>query len=91
MDTKTLLRFAKRIISSSSTEKAKHSLRQLIELLKEQGTSEKNIALLEKMVIGLPEINVTLEDLTETEIDAAVRRKREREAREEEMRYRGRC
>lgn len=93
MDKKTLLIFAKRIFSSSSETKATVSLRQLKTLLEEQGASEEDIALLEKMIQSAPEMKEAAQKtaLTEVDVEIAERRARERKAREEAARYSGRC
>lgn len=93
MDKKTLLIFAKRIFSSSSSSKAILSLRQLKTLLEEQGAPKGDIALLEKMIRSAPEMQevVRKEVLTEADVEIADRRAKERKAREEAAAYRGRC
>ena len=93
MDRKTLLIFAKRIFNSSSENKATVSLRQLKTLLEEQGAPKDNIALLEKMIQSAPEMKETAQKavLTETDVEIAERRAKERKAREAAAIYRGRC
>ena len=93
MDKKTLLIFAKRIFNTSSESKAAVSLRQLKTLLEEQGASKGDIALLDRMILSVPEMKEAAQkaDLTEEDVTIAERRARERRAREEAARYRGRC
>ena len=93
MDKKTLLIFAKRIFNSSSETKAMVSLRQLKTLLEEQGAPKGDIALLEKMIQSAPEMKEAAQKavLTEVDVEIAERRSKERKAREEAARYRGRC
>jgi hypothetical protein len=93
MDTKTLLAFTRRILSSSSTEKATISLNQLQRLLEEQGAPKSHILLLQKVMLSVPEMKQQAQNgtLSEADIEIAYRRARERIAREEAaMRY-GRC
>ena len=93
MDKKTLLIFAKRIFNSSSETKAMVSLRQLKTLLEEQGAPKGDIALLEKMIQSAPEMKEAAQKavLTEVDVEIAERRAKERKAREEAARNRGRC
>lgn len=93
MDKKTLLIFAKRIFNSSSETKAILSLRQLKMLLEEQGAPIGDIALLEKMIQSAPEMKEAAQKavLTEEDVEIAERRTKDRKAREEAARYRGRC
>ena len=93
MDKKTLLIFAKRIFNGSSTTKAMMSLRQLKTLLEEQGAPTGDMALLEKMIQSAPEMKEVSQKavLTEIDVEVAERRAKERKAREEAARNRGRC
>ena len=93
MDKKILLIFAKRIFNSSSENKAMVSLRQLKTLLEEQGAPKSDIVLLEKMFQSAPEMKEAAQKavLTEEDIEIAERRAKERKAREEAARCRGRC
>ena len=93
MDKKILLIFAKRIFNSSSENKAMVSLRQLKTLLEEQGAPKSDIVLLEKMIQSAPEMKEAAQKavLTEEDIEIAERRAKERKAREEAARCRGRC
>lgn len=93
MDKKTLLIFAKRIFNSSSEYKATVSLWQLKTLLEEQGAPIDDIALLKKMIQSAPEMKEAAQKaiLTELDVEIAERRAKERKAREEAARYRGRC
>ena len=93
MDKKTLLIFAKRILSGSSREKAAVSLRQLQLLLEEQGAPSDHIGLLEEMLQSIPEMQKASSGaiLTEADVHIAHRRARERILREEAAKNYGRC
>ena len=93
MDQKTLLIFAKRILSSSTNLKAETVLRQLQALLQEQGASQREIALLEKMIQSVPEMRQMADKkvLTEADVIVAERRAMERKRREADAMRHGRC
>lgn len=93
MDRNTLLIFAKRIFDSGSTTKANLSLLQLKTLLEEQGSSEDNIRLIDRMLACLPEMQeISKKDaLSMHDIQVAERRANERKAREAAARHYGRC
>ena len=93
MEKKTLLIFAKRILSSSSEEKARKSLLQLMELLKEQGAEKNAIDLLDKMIQSIPEMKEASQKavLTELDVETAQKRAHERRVREAAARCIGRC
>ena len=93
MDKQTLLIFAKRIFSSSSTAKAMASLNQLKRLLEEQGAPVADIALLTSMIRSAPEMKAMAQQpvLTERDVEIAERRAKEREDRERAARHYGRC
>ena len=93
MDRKTLLAFAEKILSGSSEKKAMISLRQLQQILEEQGAPASERELLGKMLGGMPEMLEAPKNhvLTEEDIEIACRRATERRIREEAARYRGRC
>ena len=96
MDTKEILALAKIIVSRTgciSSGKWKSVLGELKRILEEQGTPAADIALIDKMIASGPELEEMMQkDIwTEVDIEIASRRARAREAREEAMRYRGRC
>ena len=93
MNEQTLLIFAQRILNSSSEQKARVSLRQLKTLLQEQGAAKGHIALLEDMILSVPEMKEAARKpvLTKADAEIAIRRANERKIRESAARSYGRC
>lgn len=93
MDRETLLLFVEKIVHSGSREKAAISIKVLKKMLEEQGASESDIALIDKVCYCLPELYDMHDDcfLTEKDIEIAERRATVRKRREEEARLFGRC
>lgn len=93
MDRKTLLIFAKRILTSGSVSKAKLGLESLKFLREQQGANEWEIKLLTKMLDSLPEVQEVAKETAFTEEDVliAARRAQSRKEMEELARLYGRC
>ena len=72
MNEQTLLIFAQRILNSSSEQKARVSLRQLKTLRQEQGASKGHIALLEDMILSMPEMKEAARKPMLTKADAEI-------------------
>ena len=88
-----LLAFARKILESSSMNKATAALKQLIALLEEQGASEIDVDLVKMMARSIPEMKELANQgaFTVEDVVIAKRRAQERKAREEAARINGRC
>ena len=87
-----LLVFIQRIVESSSQTKSTYALKQLEEILRNQGADREMITIITNAQKGLPEVQqmAKVGELSKADIETAVRRAEERRRREEAMRHQGR-
>ena len=93
MTTQSLMLFMKRILESSSAEKAAASLHQLREILETQNADPEMVKLVTATIISFPEAKEAAKEphFSEEELKIAIDRAEKRRLREAEMANRGRC
>lgn len=94
MDKKTLLIFMKRILDSGSQVKSNVALKQLRNILSEQGADRELVKIVDDAIDSMPEVKDMAKlkaSLTESDLKIAAGRAEDRRRRAAESANRGRC